>query len=617
MAAFTLNEAQLSAVDEILPHVRSLKEEWADPLKALTPLMKTHAATAVPFVDTMCSELGIPIKRIHLSRLETIMAAIIQSTATPTAIIEHVKTLVAPPAQPFADEFEAMAGTMEQLREVWQGEPDSNGTNEEGRNENEDVNAAPVRSGPVPKNKNAKKPPAKTGGKHASITQFCSHCATQLRQDAQFCNQCGTNIATGVVPQRPAPEKSAEQTQLCPHCTKSLPLYQPYCNYCASPTVPTVQKVQGTSPCACPLVTQATLPRAPFCGKCGHLARMPVDVDHNARRPVDVDHNADTDSGEDTNYQVCKTCHHNVNPALPFCGFCGSLSTSPSSRLIRAGTGTTTAAPLKPTYVYDPARRICVDVHNPNIPGSEPPAYTPNPMLINWKLPARLDAADKARLQAIQAGLGLLYEAVGKEERCAYPANGIQQPTPWGQLTSVQRAMATLERELAFAAYTISPMQLKPGEAKRRLGTANIPFTAEEQHATRREVQELRRDERAFGGRAQRQPRNTRASSSSEDAGGQGGTGGGGRGYSNRGGHRRQRRTDQRERSRDRFRRDRSSGDRRSRQRNQDQGNDTDSSRKVAGDAARTAMLSRIADLEKASSRRKPGAKSGDKSGEE
>ena len=364
------------------------------------------------------------------------------------------------------------------------------------------------------------------------------------------------------------------------------------------------------------------MPKAPFCGSCGHLA---------ATKPKDNPKPADTDpssSDEDILQPMCHNCKSNIVPGQPFCGFCGSLYNIPANKLLAAGTSSsafrmrkhqekhsedTESVPIKPTFVYDPARRICVDVHNPNIPGTEPPAYTPNPLLINWKLPKHLDASDKARLQAIQTGVGYFYEAMSKQERCEYPVNGVQKATPWGQLTNAQKACATLERELAFAAYTASPMQLKPGEAKRRIGTANIPFSAAEQHATRKEVLELRRDEKAFGGRSQRRHQR-RASSSSDDAGGNAGGTDYPRGTNGGGGQRNgnKRRTDRRQRNR--------GGDprngRNARSHSKDQGTDTD--RKVAGDAARSAMLSRIADLEKASRRRKPDSvKSGAKSGEE
>ena len=344
------------------------------------------------------------------------------------------------------------------------------------------------------------------------------------------------------------------------------------------------------------------------------------------------------DTSEDKHIHQCPTCQHTVLARQPYCSFCGTLQSTQSKLQAQASASKLLAhasafnsqaafqgkhrkheddpesAPIMPTFVYDPARRICVDIHNPHVPGTEPPDYTPNPLLINWKLPQRLDASDKARLQAIQSGLGLLYEAVGKGESCEYPANGIQKATPWGQLTTMQRAMATLERELAFAAYTTSPMQLKPGEAKRRLGTANIPFPTAEQHATRKEVLEYRRDERVFGGAGgRRQPH--RASSSSSEAGDQHAKGADqGRG-TRRGGNRRRRRGDPRDRSRDNNPRGDRSADRNPRARGKDKRTDNDN-HTVAGDGARAAMLSRIADLEKASSRRKPGTSSGaDKSG--
>ena len=149
MAAFTLSEAQLSAV------------------------------TVVPLVDTMCSELGIPIKCIHLSRMETLMAAIIQFTANLTAIIAHVKTFVAPPEEEFAEAFAAsLAETMEQLKDVWQGEVSYEPNEDE---EASNGNAQQGGFGPAHIATNAQKT---FGQKRASINPkvtFCSHCAHQLR----------------------------------------------------------------------------------------------------------------------------------------------------------------------------------------------------------------------------------------------------------------------------------------------------------------------------------------------------------------------------------------------------------------------------------------------------
>ena len=497
-----------------------------------------------------------------------------------------------------------------------QHEQQANGPNEQQANNGQQSNAIA----------NAVANKSQHQARHATFQ--CQNCNHQLPSGAQFCPQCRT--PTNPMASLPSALPSSTQKQ-CPHCTKILPKYQPYCCYCAAPTQQGLSHATGSAPCHCHGSKITTLPQAPFCGTCGHLISAYASRLHDDHSGSEDD-NAPSDDYDDSNgapSHMCPACNHRVLTSQPFCGFCGTLQPVAAKHPGKHSPQSSQQpdVPIKPTYVFDPARRICIDVHNPNIPGTEPPAYNPNPFLVNWKLPNRMDASEKARLQAIQTGLGLLYEAAGKGDRCSWPVNGINKPTQWGQLTTIQRAMATLEQELAFAAYTTSGMGLNPHEAKRRLGTANIPFPAAEQHATRKEVLELRRDAKAFsGGRNKRRNQPPRASSSSDDGGGGGGGGGSTftdypRGQRRGGRHRRGGGGggDRRDRSRD-YNRDHHGGDRNGRSRSRDRGHGRDAdnnSRKVAGDAARSAMLNRIADLEQASRRRPGAAASGPKSGED
>ena len=125
---FPLNKAQLQAVEELLPSLRVLEEEWRQPIAKLHPFMKDKPV--VKFVDRMCFEYDMPVKRTLHARLEYLMASIIQSKSPPEKVIGHCMTVLGEDVlnlnEQFSNQFAEVTNQLLHLRDVWQGSEDSN-----------------------------------------------------------------------------------------------------------------------------------------------------------------------------------------------------------------------------------------------------------------------------------------------------------------------------------------------------------------------------------------------------------------------------------------------------------------------------------------------------------
>ena len=142
-AKFPLTHAQAQAVEELLPTLRALHDDWQPYIQKLKPFMKDKPAVA--FVDRMCFEYDMPIKRTIIGRLEYLMGSIIQSNTPPEQVIKHCMSILGNKvlnlSEEFSTQFRESAAQMLQLRETWQGSEDEQSSVEDNdeNNENDDA----------------------------------------------------------------------------------------------------------------------------------------------------------------------------------------------------------------------------------------------------------------------------------------------------------------------------------------------------------------------------------------------------------------------------------------------------------------------------------------------
>ena len=236
---FALEPHQLEAVDEILPSVRALTLEWADPIKALLPVLK-KAPNLVKLIDKMCDQYTVPIRRTLLARVEFLMAAIIQSKHNPEDVIKHI--LESTSLQPVSDEsmlsFKELIATVLQLQSVWQEEEPPPKDEDDESPSSEDGDSSSDAHGPqlhidpdrhmfacacghhYPEQ--GRFCPKCGKGKHAKsiYSTKCTGCGRQHEPYSRFCMNCGksTPNQSAIVP--------------CPQCGIQMPRHQPFCNVC-------------------------------------------------------------------------------------------------------------------------------------------------------------------------------------------------------------------------------------------------------------------------------------------------------------------------------------------------------------------------------------------------
>jgi len=85
---FPLSGAQLENLEEIMPALRALNDEFRVPIQAFVQLVKAHQTAVVPWLDHLYVDLGLgDIKRTYLARVEQIMAAFVQCNHKPTEVL--------------------------------------------------------------------------------------------------------------------------------------------------------------------------------------------------------------------------------------------------------------------------------------------------------------------------------------------------------------------------------------------------------------------------------------------------------------------------------------------------------------------------------------------------
>ena len=261
---FPLSTAQLQAVEELLPSLRVLEEEWRKPIAKLHPFMKDRPA--VKFVDRMCFEYAMPVKRTLHGRLEYLLASIIQSKSPPEKVIEHCMDVLGDAvlnlSGDFSTQFVEVANHLLQLREVWQGpdkedgsssEPASGDASDEHSDSNEEPeNAEPASSGAAsgmdvggPKHSKGIKC-QKCGTMGSSQGQFCRHCGEQVVKFKSHASHSGKGKAA---PKCPCGMRFFDEAKFCAACGKArpsggsilikcsqcahlLPRGQPFCQIC-------------------------------------------------------------------------------------------------------------------------------------------------------------------------------------------------------------------------------------------------------------------------------------------------------------------------------------------------------------------------------------------------
>ena len=105
-----------------------------------------------------------------------------------------------------------------------------------------------------------------------------------------------------------------------------------------------------------------------------------------------------------------------------------------------------------PQFVWDQRLRQIVDIRNPQVAFTHPDHFRPNPKLNHWKPGSELHEMERRRCEHLQEIQGLMYEAISKKEQAAWPINGINKDTPWGDLTHGQKALALVEQSLTWSA---------------------------------------------------------------------------------------------------------------------------------------------------------------------
>ena len=233
---FPLNEPQLQAVEEILPALRPL-QEVSHYIQGLLPfLQEKQNKPTIAFVDRMCKELDIPIKRTHMARLEYLLAALIQSKADPAKLIEHCMEVLGDKVDHLDEQFKSKFGDaavqMEHLRATWQGEAED--SDQESSEEPDKSKAAPPchKCGKIPPMAGAKfcfhcgiaaeKPRAPAG------TIACTQCKKSMPDTQAFCQDCGRKNALAAIPERTTRSVLLQ----CQKCQAVLPKEQPFCSTC-------------------------------------------------------------------------------------------------------------------------------------------------------------------------------------------------------------------------------------------------------------------------------------------------------------------------------------------------------------------------------------------------
>ena len=216
-AQFPLSPAQVQAVEELLPTLRSLNDDWQPYILKLQPFMKEKPAVA--FVDRMCWEYNMPVKRTIIARLEYLMASIIQSNASPEQVIEHCMAALGDKGthlnEQFSSQFRESATQMLQLREVWQGSDD----------EHDD----------------AQHPMADSDDNDDASVYQCGHCKAVIAPNAKYCIKCGCEVQD-MDTASDASDDSNEQPKTstkgkakkCTHCHSAIDIADYCCTKCGT-----------------------------------------------------------------------------------------------------------------------------------------------------------------------------------------------------------------------------------------------------------------------------------------------------------------------------------------------------------------------------------------------
>ena len=234
---FALSLSQRDALEEILPSVRALHEEWATPIAQLLPVLK-KAPNLVKLVDKMCVQFGIPVRRTMLSRMEHLMAAVIQSKHNPDDFLQPLETEIELVSVDNLTPFKALLATIIQLRDAWQGEDEDSSDDDNDEDSSDDDNDS---AKDTPANlKDTREITCDCGHQCSSIGQFCPSCGKSKQamhaknpRDIK-CNGCGQYNEPYSKFCIKCGKASPNQATImpCPQCRILLPKQQPFCGVC-------------------------------------------------------------------------------------------------------------------------------------------------------------------------------------------------------------------------------------------------------------------------------------------------------------------------------------------------------------------------------------------------
>lgn len=412
---YSLSPAQIKNVEDILPSVRALADEFVNPIKEMVKMVKDKPAV-VPWVDEVCSELGIPVRRTYVARLEWVMAAFIQSNDQPKAVLHRV-TCKVEVDEAFAAKFLAVAEIMVQLRQVWQGheseessdsdDDSSDSPSDEDEDEDEEPEGGedePQPAGPAPLSK---------------IKCICGQVFTKAQAKGQYCFKCGNKV-----PNVEAIQKASAAYERSQH-----------------------SNVQPGKAKKCNCGANFTKDEA-YCPACGKHREDAAPLFIN-----------------------CAQCAQKMPSGQPFCSVCGTSNPRALKRPPKHS--------KVPSYIYNEVSGLLVDTRAPmkRPSGSVPKEWTPHPALSYFNMPRDAAIGDKAHVKVLKQLQGYLYQ--GAYERCELTIPTVDHPTGWEELSPLQKALALVEGEL-HCHTKVATMKMSWPQAKRSSGYTEEVYSLEQ-----------------------------------------------------------------------------------------------------------------------------------------
>ena len=420
---FPLSESKLQCLEEMLPSLRALNEEFKVPIQAFVELVKAHHGSVVPWLDHLYVDLGLgEVKRTYLARVEHIMAALIQCNHEPKLVLEKVPAELNIPDD-VTSKFLEIADGMVSLREVWQGEKSS--SEEESSSGDEESESASLDGG--------------DSGKETKIRCKCGK-VFKLEQNLFFCRHCGEAV----------PKKPPKQANLANKCQCGRGFF-PESHFCAG----CGQARPSCGPESANVCSQCkkSMPEAQaFCQHCGCK---------NER--------ADKREYDSLSHMLmkCQQCQAMMPKGQPFCSTCGSMN----------GTGPK-ATTRQPQFLYDEARETLVDKENPRMkPGAAPKQWQPRPAIHQWAGPK--DGTDKFTFKTLKKIQGHMYQAAHDNIPLVIPS--LEESIAWVDCSASQRALCETEAQMQIL-YKVHEQGMTWGAAKRSMGYgAEVYSLAEKQ----------------------------------------------------------------------------------------------------------------------------------------